>query len=114
MIASESPIMVTVFCRDVCPEVTSERKPAMSWNVSASSLLASPSSGGALTLTISLRLHSSYPSGPERLDLGDTDTSTSTPPGTMRQTSSTLMPGHGRVPIIYLRNLQWPSDESGA
>ena len=98
--SSGSPVTVTVFWREVCPDVTSERNPVMSRNISASSLLARPSSGGALTRTTALRLHSSYPSGPERLDLGDTDTSTSTPPANVRQTSSHFIPRHAPAAII--------------
>ncbi len=84
--------MVTVFCLDVCPEVTWQLHPVIPENRSSTSLLALPSSGGALTRTTSLRLHSSYPSGPERLDLGETDRSSSTAPSLTLQTSDTLMP----------------------
>lgn len=92
MIAPGSPYTVTVFCLDVWPEVTSERHPVMVLKSSDTSLFARPSNGGALTLTFILRLHSSNPSGPERLDLGDTDTSTSTHPSRTLQTSETFMP----------------------
>ena len=91
MMAPGSPWTVTVFCLDVWPEVTSDLHPVISRNSSATSLLARPSRGGALTLTFILRLHSSYPSGPERLDLGETDTSTSTQPSWTLQTSDALM-----------------------
>lgn len=91
MIAPGSPYTVTVFCLDVWPEVTSERHPVMVLKSSDTSLFARPSNGGALTLTFILRLHSSNPSGPERLDLGDTDTSTSTHPSRTLQTSETFM-----------------------
>lgn len=59
MIADGSPYTVTVFCLDVWPEVTSDLHPVISLNISATSLFARPSSGGALTLTFILRLHSS-------------------------------------------------------
>lgn len=91
MIVPGSPYTVTVFCLDVWPEVTSERHPVMVLKSSDTSLFARPSNGGALTLTFILRLHSSNPSGPERLDLGDTDTSTSTHPSRTLQTSETFM-----------------------
>ena len=57
--ADGSPWTVTVFCLDVRPDVTSALHPVMSLNSSATSLLARPSRGGALTLTFILRLHSS-------------------------------------------------------
>jgi len=99
MIPASSPYTVTVFCLDVWPDVTSALDPESSANSAATSLLARPSSGGAFTRTMSLRLHSSNPSGPERLDLGDTDTSISTAPPLVRQTSETFMQAHrgGRI-----------------
>lgn len=103
MIAPGSPYTVTVFCLDVWPEVTSERHPVMVLKSSDTSLFARPSNGGALTLTFILRLHSSNPSGPERLDLGDTDTSTSTHPSRTLQTSETFMsPGYPSVHFTVL------------
>lgn len=93
MISAGSPQTVTVFCLDVCPDVTSDLHPVMSENRSATSLLARPSSGGALTLTTSLRLHSSNPSGPERFERGDTETSISTPPSLTLHTSASSMHG---------------------
>lgn len=91
MAPSGSPYTVTVFCRDVCPDVTSARIPVISENRSATSLFARPSRGGALTRTTMRRRHSSNPSMPERFDLGDTDTSISTHPWRTLQTSATLM-----------------------
>lgn len=76
--ATGSPLTLTVFCLDVMPADTSHLHPVSSWKYLHTSALARPSSGGAETLSTSLLLHSSYPSGPGRLDLGDTDTSTST------------------------------------
>lgn len=84
------------------PEVTSALHPVMSLKSSATSLLARPSRGGALTLTFILRLHSSYPSGPERLDLGETDTSTSTHPSRTLQTSATFMDTASAHPHITM------------
>lgn len=112
MIAPGSPYTVTVFCLDVWPEVTSERHPVMVLKSSDTSLFARPSNGGALTLTFILRLHSSNPSGPERLDLGDTDTSTSTHPSRTLQTSETFMlPGYPSVHFTVLpRHIRhWPA-----
>ncbi len=91
MMESGSPVTVTVFCLDVCPEVTSAPHPVTSRNSLTISRLALPSSGGVLTLTTMRPLHSSNPSIPERLDLGDTDTSTLTYPSQILQTSATLM-----------------------
>ena len=99
MIAPGSPYTVTVFCLDVWPEVTSERHPVMVLKSSDTSLFARPSNGGALTLTFILRLHSLNPPGPERLDLGDTDTSTSTHPSRTLQTSETFM--SPRYPSVH-------------
>ena len=119
MIAPGSPYTVTVFCLDVWPEVTSERHPVMVLKSSDTSLFARPSNGGALTLTFILRLHSSNPSGPERLDLGDTDTSTSTHPSRTLQTSETFMsPGYPSVhftvlPIHIRHGPTRPRDMSG-
>ena len=119
MIAPGSPYTVTVFCLDVWPEVTSERHPVMVLKISDTSLFARPSNGGALTLTFILRLHSSNPSGPERLDLGDTDTSTSTHPSRTLQTSETFMsPGYPSVhftvlPIHIRHGPTRPRDMSG-
>lgn len=119
MIAPGSPYTVTVFCLDVWPEVTSERHPVMVLKSSDTSLFARPSNGGALTLTFILRLHSSNPSGPERLDLGDTDTSTSTHPSRTLQTSETFMPPgypsvHFTVLPIHIRHGPTrPRDMSG-
>ena len=119
MIAPGSPYTVTVFCLDVWPEVTSERHPVMVLKSSDTSLFARPSNGGALTLTFILRLHSSNPSGPERLDLGDTDTSTSTHPSRTLQTSETFMsPGYPSVhftvlPIHFRHGPTRPRDMSG-
>lgn len=73
------------------PEETSHLQPVSSEKNLQTSALARPSSGGAETLRTILFLHSSYPSGPGRLDLGDTDTSTSTKPVPVLQTSRTLM-----------------------
>ena len=98
---SGSPVMVTVFWREVWPAVTSDLQPVMSWKSSATSRFALPSSGGAFTRTIILRRHSSKPSGPERLDLGETETSTSTAPPRTLQTSATFMPGGRSRANIY-------------
>ena len=57
--SSGSPRTVTVFWREVWPEVTSALHPVSSEKSSATSRLARPSRGGALTLTTILRLHSS-------------------------------------------------------
>lgn len=99
MISASSPRTVTVFCLDVWPDVTSALDPVSSANSAATSLLARPSSGGAFTRTTILRLHSSKPSGPERPERGNTDTSTSTAPFLARQTSETFMQAHrgGRI-----------------
>lgn len=85
------------------PAETSHLHPVSSEKNLHTSAFARPSSGGAETLSTSRLLHSSYPSGPGRLDLGETDTSTSTYPSPVLQTSPTLMPPRCTTPEINPR-----------
>lgn len=114
MISPGSPMILTVFCLDVCPAETSHLHPVMSEKYLQTSLLALPSSGGADTLTFRRRLHSSYPSAPGRLDLGETDTSMSTCPPPALQTSETFTDaGRARSDMNIPRDatLIYPADD---
>lgn len=94
--------MRTVFCLDVWPAATSAFEPVTPAKYWQTSLLALPSRGGADTRRIILRLHSSYPSGPGRLDLGDTEMSISTNPSPVLQTSDTFIRWEMRRTAINL------------
>lgn len=96
MTLTGSPRILTVFCLEVAPDVTSHLQPVRSEKYRQTSVLALPSSGGAETRRFRRLLHSSYPSGPGRFDLGETETSTSTNPSPVLHTSAILMTGRWR------------------